>query len=307
MEEYHIPVLLNESKEFLINNYSGVYFDGTLGFGGHSSEFLKILDDKAKIVATEVDNSAFQYCLEKFSNENRIKILNTNFSQIDIASKIEFVDKFDGIFADLGVSSFQLDEPGAGFSYRSDAQLDLRMDKKISVTASDIVNSFSSEDLAEIFFKYGEEKNSRRIAQKIVERRESKKIISTKDLSKIIEEVTPQNFLNKTLSRVFQALRIFINRELDVLKEFLQKSVELLKTGGSLVIISYHSLEDRIVKEFFKYENLKCVCPPEFPICTCGKVQRLDILTRKPVTPDQSELIRNPRARSAKLRAARRI
>lgn len=307
MEEHHIPVLLEESRELLITDKDGVYFDGTLGFGGHTSQFLNILNDDAKLIATEVDNNAFQFCLKKFENDKRVKIFNANFSQIDVLSKIEFADSYDGIFADLGVSSFQLDKPEAGFSYRSEAELDLRMDKTILVTASDIVNTFSKEDLAEIFFKYGEEKNSRKIAERIVEKRELKKLRTTKDLSEVIEEVTPERFLNKTLSRVFQSLRIYINRELDVLKEFLQKSVELIKVGGSIVIITYHSLEDRIVKDFFKYESLKCICPPEFPICTCNKVQRLEIITRKPVISGPKELARNPRSRSAKLRAARRV
>lgn len=228
MEEHHIPVLLEESRELLITDKDGVYFDGTLGFGGHTSQFLNILNDDAKLIATEVDNNAFQFCLKKFENDKRVKIFNANFSQIDVLSKIEFADSYDGIFADLGVSSFQLDKPEAGFSYRSEAELDLRMDKTILVTASDIVNTFSKEDLAEIFFKYGEEKNSRKIAERIVEKRELKKLRTTKDLSEVIEEVTPERFLNKTLSRVFQSLRIYINRELDVLKEFLQKSVELI-------------------------------------------------------------------------------
>lgn len=307
MEEHHIPVLLDKSRELLITNKSGVYFDGTLGFGGHTSEFLRTLNDDAKLIATEVDMNAFQFCMNKFQNDKRVRIFNANFSQIDVVSKIEFNDKYDGIFADLGVSSFQLDEPESGFSYRSEGDLDLRMDKTILITASDIVNSFSKEDLADIFFKYGEEKNSRKIAERIVERREQKKFKTTKDLSEVIEEVTPQNFMNKTLSRVFQALRIYINRELDVLKEFLNKSIELVKEGGSIVVITYHSLEDRIVKDFFKYESLKCICPPGFPICNCNKVQRLEILTKKPVIPEQQEISRNPRARSAKLRAARRL
>lgn len=307
MEEIHVPVLLNESRKFLLTDDGGIYFDGTLGFGGHSSEFINNLNENAKLVATEVDNEAYQFCLKKFEADKRVKIYNTNFANIDTVSKVEFVDKYNGIFADLGVSSFQFDEPEAGFSYRNEGRLDLRMDKSLPVTASDIINSFSEEDLAEIFFKFGEESNSRKIARRIVERREGKLFQTTMDLKEVVEEITPQRFLNKTLSRIFQALRIYINRELDVLQEFLQKSIDLLKEGGSIVIITYHSLEDRIVKDLFKYESLKCVCPPGFPICTCGKVQRLELLTKKPVVSGEPELARNPRARSAKLRAARRI
>jgi 16S rRNA (cytosine1402-N4)-methyltransferase len=230
-----------------------------------------------------------------------------NFSQIDIIAKIESIPFFTGIFADLGVSSFQLDTAESGFSYRSNAQLDLRMDKSKVINAADVVNSFSEEDLANIIFQNGEEKNSRKIAKVISEIRKEKKILTTQDLSNIITGITPQRFHTKTLSRVFQALRIYVNDELNTLKLFLRKSIDLLKPGGRLVILSYHSLEDRIVKETFKYETLDCICPPGSPICNCNKVPRLKIITKKPVTPDNKEIEDNFRSRSAKLRAAEKI
>jgi len=307
MKEIHVPVLLNESREFLIANKNGIYFDATLGFGGHSSQFLKVLDKDAKLVATEVDDKAFSYCKNIFSEEPRVKLYKANFSQMDTISKIEFIDGYDGIFADLGVSSYQFDDGEAGFSYRQEAALDLRLDKSITITAADIINSYSEEDLANIFFEFGEEKNSRKIAQAVVQQRNLKKIDTTVQLAKIIEELSPAYLVNKILSRIFQALRIYINDELSVLKEFLTKAVELLKQNANIVIISYHSLEDRIVKEFFRYESLTCVCPADFPVCNCDKVQRLKILTKKPVTPSEGELKLNRRARSAKLRAAKRI
>jgi len=307
MSEIHVPVLLKESSEFLITKKDGIYFDATLGFGGHSSHFLNVLNNNATLVATEVDDEAFSYCRNIFQNEPRIKLNKANFSQIDVISKIEFIDGYDGIFADLGVSSYQLDDSKAGFSYRQEASLDLRLDKSITITAADIINSYSEEDLANIFYEYGEENNSRNIAKAIVQQRNLKRIDTTIQLAKVVEEISPAFLVNKVLSRIFQALRIYINDELSVLKEFLEKAVNLLKQNANIVVISYHSLEDRIVKELFKYESLKCICPAEFPVCVCGKIQRLKVLTKKPVVPSDEELKLNRRARSAKLRAAKKL
>jgi 16S rRNA (cytosine1402-N4)-methyltransferase len=304
---FHVPVLLKESIDFLVTDVQGKYFDGTAGFGGHSQEILNRLNERGKLVATDKDRSAFEYCKNRFDQEKKFSIYHTGFVNIDKISKIEFIDGFDGIFADLGVSSFQLDNIEAGFTFREDAILDLRMNKDEGIPASELLNSFSSEEIAKIFFEYGEEKNARQIARKIVEYREKGHIATTAQLKKIVENITPQRFLNKTLSRVFQALRIYVNNELDELKIFLNKAVDLLKPSGRIVVLSYHSLEDRIVKEKFKFENLSCICPPGTPICICGKERRLKILTRKPIQPSESEVEINRRARSAKLRAAERI
>lgn len=307
MQKIHQPVLLKESSDYLITNKSGIYFDGTIGFGGHTKKFLELLNDDAMMIATDVDYDAFLYCKNFFADDKRLKLYNFNFSMIDIMSKIELIDNFDGIFVDLGVSSFQLDNADSGFTYRMDAKLDLRMDKNKTITAADVVNTFSEEDLANIFFDFGEEKSSKRIARKIVERRKISKINTTTELAKIVEEIVPKNVLYKTLSRIFQAIRIYVNDELNILKNFLIKSVDLLKVGGRIVVISYHSLEDRIVKEQFKYEELDCICPKDFPVCKCDKESRLKILTKKPVVPTEDEIKENFRARSAKLRAAERI
>ena len=307
MDKLHEPVLLNESLEYLINDLSGTYFDATLGFGGHSEEILKRLNKNGILVSTDVDVDAFNFSNEKFKYEDRIRLHNFNFTHIDIISKIESIDFYDGILADLGVSSFQLDNVEKGFTYRKEAMLDLRMDKNKVVNASDVVNSFSEEDLDNIFFRFGEEKNSKKIAREICRYRVKDKIKTTMELSSIISRVTPQRYLAKTLSRIFQALRIFVNDELNNLEIFLKKSVELLKRGGVIVVISYHSLEDRIVKEYFKYETLDCICPKDFPVCKCDKESRLKILTKKPVVPTPGEIEINNRARSAKLRAAERI
>jgi 16S rRNA (cytosine1402-N4)-methyltransferase len=307
MKSHHESVMLRESLEYLLTDKSGIYFDATLGFGGHSEKILEFLNENGFIVATDVDLNAFNYCKQKFFGIDRLTLYNFNFSQIDIIAKIESIQFFNGIFADLGVSSFQLDNVSSGFTYRKETELDLRMDKTKTLKAADIINSFSEESISKILFEFGEEKNSRRIARKICERRELKKVTTTTELSGIISEITPKRYLVKTLSRVFQALRIYVNDELEILKSFLEKSVNLLTSGGRIVVLTYHSLEDRIVKDLFKYETLKCVCPKEYPVCTCGKEQRLIILTKKPLTASPAEVKINRRARSAKLRAAERV
>ncbi|GBD86336.1 ribosomal RNA small subunit methyltransferase H [bacterium BMS3Abin03] len=304
---HHIPVLLNESLDYLITNRAGIYFEGTLGFGGHSLEILKRLNEEGILISTDVDGNAFKYCKEKFKNEKRIKLYNFNFSVIDVIAKIESVEFFDGVFADLGVSSFQLDNVSSGFTYSADAPLDFRMDKSLGVKAYDIINDFTETEIANIIYEYGEERKSRKIARQIVKERDLKPINTTGELKRIINEVTPVRFQIKTLSRVFQALRIYVNDELNKLKEFLRNSVDVLNKGGRIVIISYHSLEDRIVKEFFKYEETDCICPKDSPVCVCEKEQRLKILTKKPVLPSDKEISTNRRARSAKLRAAERV
>jgi 16S rRNA (cytosine1402-N4)-methyltransferase len=306
-KEIHVPVLLKESLEYLIDKKNGNYFDGTLGFGGHFSEILKTAGSKSKLVGTDKDENAFKYCTEKFENDKRVKIYNAAFTDIDIISKIEFIDKYDGIFADLGVSSFQLDDAESGFTYREDTVLDLRMNKNSGAPAYEFLNRAKEDEIADVLFRYGEEKKSRFIARRIAEFRMEKKITRTGELREIVAKLVPQKFEAETLSRVFQALRIYVNNELDELQSFLESSVERLNKGGRLVVISYHSLEDRIVKDLFKYEHLECVCPPKTPVCICGKERRLDILTKKPVTPGQEELSINRRSRSAKLRAAVRI
>ncbi len=305
--EIHVPVLLKESMEYLVNKKEGSYFDGTLGFGGHFSHILNLTGSKSRVVGTDKDIKAFNYCIKKFENDNRARIYNAPFTEIDIISKIEFIDKFDGIFADLGVSSFQLDDKDSGFTYREDTVLDLRMDKSSGIPAYEVLNSLPEGEIASILFNYGEEKKSRLIARRIVEFRSTEKIMRTGQLRGIIAKLVPPKFEADMLSRVFQALRIYVNNELEELKSFLASSVKRLGKGGRIVVISYHSLEDRIVKEFFKYENLECVCPPGTPICICGKERTLNIITRKPVTPSDEEIKINKRARSAKLRAAEKI
>ena len=307
MNEHHKPVMLKETMDYLINNKAGIYFDGTLGFGGHTKEILSHLNENGKVIATDVDSEALKFCQAKFSGDDRIKLYNFNFSKVDIISKLESIKSYDGIMADLGVSSFQLDNVDSGFTFRQDASLDLRMDKNLTLTAADIINSYPENELANIFYQFGEEKKSRIIASRISEQRIVKKFVTTCDLVKIIESLVPENFRVKTLSRIFQALRICVNNELENLKLFLTNSISLLKSGARLVIISYHSLEDRIVKDIFKYESIDCICPKDYPICKCDKVKRLKIITKKPLLPSKEEIAANRRSRSAKLRVAERI
>jgi 16S rRNA (cytosine1402-N4)-methyltransferase len=307
MTQAHIPVLLKESVDYLVRKKDGIYFEGTLGFGGHTLEIFNRLSKKGGIVSTDVDLSAFNYCKEKFKGEDRIKLYNFNFSLIDVIAKIESLEFFDGILADLGVSSFQLDNTAAGFSYSINTMLDLRLDKSLRKTAADFINYEPEEKIADVIFEFGEEKNSRKIARRISETRKVKRIETTDELKKIISSVTNPKYLTKTLSRVFQALRIYVNDELGALTLFLQNSVSVLRKGSRLVVISYHSLEDRIVKDFFKYESLSCVCSPHVPICTCGKVKRLNIISKKPISTSVLEITNNKRARSAKLRIAERL
>lgn len=303
----HIPVLARESVEYLIKNRDGKFFEATVGFGGHTTLILSQLGRTGILAGTDVNDAAFNYAKEKFENDDRFRLYKFNFNKIDLISKIESIDKFDGVFADLGVSSYQLDSAGEGFTFRMDTKLDLRMDKNLEQTAADVLNTESEETIANILYKYGEEKNSRKIARLIGERRRSGSFKTTGELVDIVAGITPPNFLNKSLMRVFQALRIYVNRELDVLEDFIRKAVNLLNTNGRIVILTYHSLEDRIVKDIFKEESSSCVCPKDFPVCICGKEKKLEILTRKPVLPSTEELKNNPRARSAKLRAAERV
>lgn len=307
MIEHHIPVMLNESLDLLITDQSGVYFDATLGFGGHTTEMLKRLTNTGRIVAADVDTDAFEYSQKKFLKEDRVSIYNYNYSFIDVIAKIESLKYFDGVLADLGVSSFQLDNPESGFTFRTETPLDLRMDKTKEVSAADVINSYDEEDLADIFFNYGEEKNSRKIARSIVQKRLIKKIETTKDISEIISELVPENYLRKTLTRIFQALRICVNDELENLKLFLENSVKVLKKGGRIVVISYHSLEDRIVKDFFKSNTVVNLSPKEDPLGLIKKETSLKLINKKLIVPSESEIRGNYRARSAKLRAAERL
>ncbi|RCW81427.1 16S rRNA (cytosine1402-N4)-methyltransferase [Halanaerobium sp. DL-01] len=307
MDYIHKPVLLEKSIELLNIKKDGIYFDGTLGRGGHSREILKHLSDKGRLISVDRDLTAVKAVKEKFINEDKIIIEHGNFLDIDLILKKNNIKKVDGILLDLGVSSPQLDNADRGFSYNKDGPLDMRMNKNQNKTAADILNSYSEEKLSKIISRYGEENWAARIAEFIVKARKKKKIERTSELVEIIKAAVPASARRSgghPARRTFQAVRIETNNELKQLEKMIEKSILYLNKKGRICIISFHSLEDRIVKHTFRELAKDCTCPPDFPICVCDKKSEVKVITKKPVTADKSELEENPRARSAKLRAA---
>ncbi len=304
MAVYHEPVLLKESIDFLITDSKGTYIDATFGGGGHTREILSRLAPEGQVIAFDVDDNSRQIASVLSGSDSRVAFLQKNFSSI-ISLKQEFPGKqFNGFLFDLGVSSYQIDNE-EGFSYRRDERLDMRLDKRLDVSAFEVVNSYDAASLADVFFKYGEEPRARVLARAIIKAREKRSIETTTQLAEIVSRICGRSA--KTLSRIFQSIRIEVNKELEMLADALDAAVDLVEQGGRVAAISYHSLEDRIVKEKFRYEAATCVCPPEAIICTCGKTARLKILTRKPIVPGEAEIDSNRRARSAKLRVAEKI
>lgn len=301
MEFKHISVLLNECIEALNIKPDGIYIDGTVGGAGHSKEIAKRLKN-GLLLGFDQDPDAIQVASERL-NGLPARLVNCNFALMDTVAREQGIEGVDGILLDLGVSSYQLDTAERGFSYHKEAPLDMRMSKN-GISAKDIVNSFSVKELSDIFIRFGEEKFSRRIAERIVEEREKEEIISTLQLAEIIAAAVPAAARRDghPARKCFQALRIAVNGELDVLQETLDKAFDLLNKDGVLAIITFHSLEDRIVKQKFKELTTGCTCPPDFPVCVCGKTPKGRLLTRKPIEPTLEELKDNPRSRSAKLR-----
>lgn len=293
---YHIPVMLNKCIEGLNINPNGTYVDATFGGGGHSKEIIKQLD-KGKLFAFDKDTDAINNSI----NDSRFQLINSDFKYIKNFIKYYKANPVDGILADLGVSSFQFDSAERGFSIRYSGPLDLRMDQRENLKASDIVNTYPAAKLQDVFSKYGEVRNSRKLANTIVRQRQESKIITTEGFIKAIESCIDKRRENKYLAQVFQALRIEVNAELDSLKEFLKASKEILKPGGRLVVMSYHSLEDRIVKNFIRAGNLS----GEIETDIYGRSETgIKKINSKPIIADQEEIEKNPRSRSAKLRIA---
>ncbi|PLX26002.1 MAG: 16S rRNA (cytosine(1402)-N(4))-methyltransferase [Ignavibacteria bacterium] len=304
---YHIPVLLERSIELLVSDSEGVYVDGTLGGGGHSRYMLRQLGENSRVFGFDQDDDAIQHAQLLFQGERRMTVVHSNVVHLtDVLNKYD-IPEIDGLLLDLGVSSHQIDVPQRGFSFRFSGPLDMRMDREHTVTAADFLAHNSEEELAQVFFTYGEERHSRGIARAIVRARSVSAITETQQLVDIIAGVTPMKHRSKTLARIFQALRIAVNDELHVLEQTLDQAVDRLRIGGRLVVISYHSLEDRIVKRFLRHEARDCVCPPKSPICQCEKVSRIRIITSKHTEADENEIRRNPRARSARLRCGEKI
>lgn len=309
MEFKHIPVLLKETIDSLNIKQDGVYVDCTLGGGGHSLEILKRLSDKGKLIAIDQDISAINWSKERLKNFKNIIYVHDNFYNIQQILKELKIDKVDGIIMDLGVSSYQLDEGKRGFSYMKDAPLDMRMNRDSSLSAYEIVNQYNEEELCRIIRDYGEENFSRRISKFIVKAREESPISTTLQLVGIIKKAIPLKFQKEghPAKRTFQAIRIEVNEELKILDKAVEDGVANLNTGGRIAIITFHSLEDRIIKSKFKMLENPCTCPADFPICICGKKPIVKIVNKKPIVPTEEEKSINPRSKSSKLRIAERI
>jgi len=305
---FHIPVLATTVCELLITNPGGIYVDGTLGGGGHAEAVLNRLDKSGVLIGIDQDQDAIDFASKRLAPfQKQVRIVKQNFGEISEILNTLNIKTVDGFFLDLGVSSFQLDESRRGFSYLSSVKLDMRMSSENSLTAIDILNAYDEEDLANLFYRYGEERLSRKIARRIVRRRKQNPIIFSDELRQIVSSAVPYKQQIKSLSRVFQALRIEVNQELVNLEKFLAQIIPYLKPKGRIVIIAYHSLEDRIVKHFFKQKSGHCICPPHLPQCICNAKRQLNIITRKVIKPGAEEIRANPRASSARLRAAEKI
>ena len=305
--EYHKPVLYDEVIENLITNENGVYLDCTLGGAGHTIGILENTGEKSTVVAIDQDEDAIRFAKIKLENyQNRIKIFKDNFKNLDTVLYLAGYDKIDGILMDIGVSSKQLDNPERGFSYKYDAKLDMRMNKNDKLSAYEVVNDFTEKEISDILYKYGEEPRGRKIAKRIVEKKKEKKIETTLELADLVIKVIGKSMKKHPAKRTFQAIRMYVNRELEVLEEALDKAVEHLNDKGRLLVITFHSLEDRIVKNKFKDFEKPCSCPPDLPICVCGKKSLGKVLTKKPIIANELELSDNFRAHSAKLRVFER-
>ena len=302
----HKSVLLEETVDGLNIKPDGIYVDGTLGGGGHAWEVCSRLNDKGSFIGIDQDAAAIEAASTRLRDfGERVTIVRSNYCDMKLQLQQLGIDKVDGIVLDLGVSSYQLDTAERGFSYRVDVPLDMRMDRRQSMTARDIVNDYSEMDLFRIIRDYGEDKFAKNIAKHIVLERAKGPIETTGQLTEIIRQSIPMKFQKNAghpAKRTFQAIRIELNRELEVLRDSLDTMIDLLNPGGRICIITFHSLEDRIVKSIFKRNENPCTCPSHFPVCVCGNVSKGKVITRKPILPSEEELEYNSRSKSAKLR-----
>ena len=307
----HFPVMLEECMQGLQPTSGGIYFDGTLGGGGHSYEILRRSSPEGRLIATDLDDEAIAAATEKLSPfEGRFSIHKSNFKNFEEVLAEEGVDFLDGVMLDFGISSHQIDEPERGFSYMcADAPLDMRMDMTAPLTAEEVIIEYPQKKLAEILKEYGEEKFASQISANVVKARERSRIKTCGEFVKIIEESIPKKFQQNgpAARKSFQAVRIEVNGELSGLYEAVLGLTRRLKKGGRIAILTFHSLEDRIVKNAFRYLETDCICPKELPVCVCGKKKEIEVLTKKPVVAGPKEMVINSRSRSAKLRVAQKI
>lgn len=308
MEFKHRPVLLEETIESLKIRPDGIYVDGTLGGAGHASQVCKRLSEKGRFVGIDQDDCALQAAgerLKEFGKNVRIDCVKSNYCQMKSVLENLGIDKVDGILLDIGVSSYQLDNAERGFTYREDAPLDMRMDQSSSFSAKDVVNQYDEMQLYRVIRDYGEEKFAKNIAKHIVAARQEKEIETTGELIEIIKASIPAKVRatgGHPAKRTFQAIRIEVNRELEVLQDSIDEMIDLLNDGGRLCIITFHSLEDRIVKNKFRENEDPCICPKNFPVCVCGRKSKGKVITRKPIVPSEQEVQENKRSKSSKLR-----
>ena len=310
MEFKHVSVLLNECIDALNIKENGIYVDCTLGGAGHSSHILKNLSKDGMLIGIDQDRDALKAAKERLKDYDNVKYVHSNFYNIDNILTELNVDKVDGILMDLGVSSYQLDEASRGFSYMNDAHLDMRMNRDNDFSAYEVVNNYSEEDLYRIIRDYGEEKFAKRIANFIVNKRSIKPVETTFELVDIIKAAIPAKARREgphPAKRTFQAIRIEVNSELKILNKTIEDGINRLNPGGRMAIITFHSLEDRIVKLKFKELENPCTCPKEFPMCVCGKKPLVKVLSRKGIAPTEKEIEENPRSRSAKVRVVEKI
>ncbi|MFP4456161.1 MAG: 16S rRNA (cytosine(1402)-N(4))-methyltransferase RsmH [Clostridia bacterium] len=302
----HYPVMLKEVIKYLDIKPDGVYVDCTLGRAGHSSAIFQKLEADGKLIAFDQDIVAIDEAKKIFKNDPRVTLIHNNFKNIDYELAKINIKKVDGILIDLGVSSPQLDNPERGFSYRQEGILDMRMDQSQDLDASKVVNEYSKDELAKYIYKYGEERRASKIAYLITEARKEKRIETTTELAEIIKKAfSPEERQSgHPARRTFQAIRILVNQELKVLEDVLPQAIDLLRKNGRICVLTFHSLEDRIVKSYFKSQTGICTCPPDFPICVCGKEEVLEIPSGQPYYPSDEEIEINSRSRSAKLRVA---
>jgi 16S rRNA (cytosine1402-N4)-methyltransferase len=307
----HVSVLLNECIEGLNIKSSGTYVDGTLGGAGHSRHIAERLGAGGLLIGIDQDENAIKAAEENLkSYKDKVKLVRSNFSELEAVLEQLEIKRFDGMLLDLGVSSHQLDEAERGFSYMQDAVLDMRMDNRSALTAKYIVNNYSEAELARIIKEYGEDNWAKRIANFIVMHRQEKEIETTFQLVELIKRAVPKGARKDgrhPAKRTFQAIRIEVNRELEIIEDTINTAVKYMNPGGRLCIITFHSLEDRIVKNAFRRLADPCTCPPQFPICKCNSIKTIEVITRKPIVPSDEELEINPRARSAKLRIAEKL
>ena len=305
MEFKHTSVMPDKTIEGLNIRPDGIYVDGTLGGGGHAALICARLSAKGRLIGIDQDQDAIIAASERLAAWPQATIIRSNYCHMAARLRELDIHEVDGILLDLGVSSYQLDNAERGFTYREDAPLDMRMDQSRTQTARDIVNRYTKEELTRILRDYGEERYAARIAANIVTAREKRPLETTGDLVAVIRESVPlkiQATGGHPAKRTFQAIRIELNQELEVLSRSLDEMIELLAPGGRLAIITFHSLEDRLVKNAFRRNEAPCICPPDFPVCTCGRVSRGKVITRKPLLPSVKEMEDNPRSKSAKLR-----